>query len=103
MEDEPYNEMPKKKLILRDWLAADRTVLANERTFLAYIRTALAFIVVGASLFQFFDNEFLRIIGILMLPAGTIILIVGLYKYFQFRTELKHLEKDKPSYKRFRE
>ena len=35
------------QLILRDHLAADRTVLANERTFLAYIRTTLTLFVAG--------------------------------------------------------
>ena len=45
LRDEPYEKYPKEDLILRDWLAADRTELANERTFLAYIRTALAIIV----------------------------------------------------------
>jgi len=31
--------------VLRDHLAADRTILANERTLLAYIRTALTFFI----------------------------------------------------------
>ena len=34
-----------KNAVIRDHLAAQRTLLANERTFLAYIRTALTLFV----------------------------------------------------------
>lgn len=37
MEEEPYSRFDQEELIIRDYLAADRTVLANERTFLAYV------------------------------------------------------------------
>ena len=47
-ESRPYKDL-EDQLILRDHLAADRTILANERTFLAYIRTALTLFVAGLS------------------------------------------------------
>ena len=37
----PYSKFRTEEMILRDWLARDRTVLANERTLLAYLRTTL--------------------------------------------------------------
>lgn len=46
-----YN-FDKDKMILRDFLAADRTLLANERTLLAYIRTGISLIAVGIYLIR---------------------------------------------------
>ena len=56
MAHEPYREFRAEELILRDFLALDRTVLANQRTFLAYIRTSLAFLVTGAGFIKFFGG-----------------------------------------------
>ena len=44
-------------MILRDYLAADRTYLANERTLLAYIRTCVGLFATGAALIHFIENE----------------------------------------------
>ena len=41
MNNAPYTQFKKEELILRDYLAADRTALANERTLMAYIRTSV--------------------------------------------------------------
>jgi inner membrane protein YidH len=75
-------------LILRDFLAADRTILANERTFLAYIRTALSLIVAGASFVTFSDITFIVITGYLFFPAAFYILITGFIRFFQIRHKL---------------
>lgn len=42
-----YDNVDKDKLIIRDYLALDRTKLANSRTLLAYIRTAAAVFAAG--------------------------------------------------------
>ena len=78
----------KNDLILRDFLAADRTVLANERTFLAYIRTSLSLIVAGASFITFSDINFIVITGFLFFPASVYILITGFIRFFQIRHKL---------------
>ncbi len=44
-------------LILRDYLALERTHLANERTFLTYARTALTCLVAGISLNKLFPHD----------------------------------------------
>ncbi|MGN0027609.1 MAG: DUF202 domain-containing protein, partial [Clostridium sp.] len=41
-----YN-FKKEEMILRDFLAADRTLLANERTLLAYIRTGISLLAIA--------------------------------------------------------
>ena len=60
----PYTGL-EDQLILRDHLAADRTILANERTFLAYIRTALTLFVAGLSFvhLKVFDSHVVEGIG----------------------------------------
>lgn len=73
---------------LRDQLAVDRTHLANERTLLAYIRTALALAGAGAGLLQFFDTAQSQVTGVLLLAAGIIGLLVGIWR---FRTVRRHI------------
>ena len=77
----PNSDTECEKLILRDHLAIDRTVLANERTLLAYVRTALALIVVGFTLIKFFHAEFYEIVGWALLPVGLVALAFGIWRY----------------------
>ena len=93
-QEKPYESI-KSQLILRDHLAADRTILANERTFLAYIRTALTLFVAGLS-FVHFDimNSLLidgTIGGILML-IGTITFFLGLYRYHNMKILIREIK-----------
>lgn len=83
MPSPPYSQFPREKLILRDHLAVDRTILANERTFLSYIRTSLAIIVTGVSLIRFFDSILLEITGWAIIPCGMIVLGIGIKRYIQ--------------------
>jgi putative membrane protein len=73
---------------LRDQLAADRTHLANERTLLAYVRTALAMVGAGAGLLHFFQTPGSRISGALLIAAGVIGLMIGIWR---FRTVRRHI------------
>lgn len=61
-----YN-FDKEQMILRDFLAADRTLLANERTLLAYIRTGISLLVVAISLIKLFDGIIPDILGIIFI------------------------------------
>ena len=90
MNQEPYEKYKKEKLILRDWLAVDRTELANERTFLAYIRTSLTAIIVGVGLIGYFETGIYANFGILLVPIGLILLFIGTYRFI---TKRKNLEK----------
>lgn len=89
----PYADKQKEKLILRDHLAIDRTVLANERTILAYVRTALAFLIVGGTLIKFFSDELNMIIGgWAFIAGGVLIMGVGIYKFMEMRSKIKRME-----------
>ena len=80
-DNNPYRHFTKEELILRDYLAVDRTLLANERTFLANIRTALTFFVSGVTFIKFFGHIMMAIVGWAFIPIGIFIFIAGLLKY----------------------
>ncbi len=93
-KEKPYENI-KGQLILRDHLAADRTILANERTFLAYIRTALTLFVAGLS-FVHFDimNSLLidGIIGGVLMFIGAITFFLGMYRYHKMKTLIREIK-----------
>lgn len=71
----------KDEMILRDFLAADRTLLANERTLLAYIRTAVGLLAIAISLIKLFDTTITYILGIVFIILSTIPVAVGVNRY----------------------
>lgn len=72
---------------LRECLANERTFLANERTFLAWLRTAMTLIALGVAVAQFLTRDvadglaLTRFMAILLVGAGTFILVEGLLRY----------------------
>lgn len=84
----PYRGYDQERLILRDHLAIDRTVLANERTLLSYLRTAFAFTVAGLTFLQFFEGGALRVLGVTLLPVSALTAIIGVYRFLLVRARL---------------
>ncbi len=97
-----YKELLTKQLILRDYLAIERTILTNEATYLAYIRTSLTIIVIGVTLFKIFtDNVLLQYLGIILAISGLLVLIIGSLKTIEMRKKInkflqnnEHLSKE---------
>ena len=79
----PYCSFCEEEMILRDYLALDRTVLANERTFLAYARTAMALVIAGVTFIKFFDSLAMTITGAICVPIGIALMAWGIYRYRQ--------------------
>lgn len=79
--DDPYQEFKREDMILRDWLALDRTVLANKRTFLAYARTAIAMSVLGIAFVKLIGHPFFEISGFFLMLCGVVVFYVGLREY----------------------
>lgn len=75
-----YN-FDKDQMILRDFLAADRTLLANERTLLAYIRTGISLLVVAISLIKLFDSILTNILGGIFIFLSVIPIFIGIKRY----------------------
>ncbi|MCX4186641.1 DUF202 domain-containing protein [Methylophaga sp. OBS4] len=75
---------------LRDQLALERTRLANERTLLAYVRTALALAAAGAILLHFFPGYLsLFAIAWVLIAAGAVTMIVGIYRFLFIARKLR--------------
>ncbi len=94
MSEGPYSKFIKEGLILRDYLAVDRTVIANERTFLAYIRTALTLFIAGVSCIQFFDSVAIEIVGWIFVPMGIATFIVGFTRYKKMKGLVRGIKED---------
>ncbi len=104
MIDDPYLEFKREEMILRDWLALDRTDLANKRTFLAYGRTAISMAVLGIAFIKLIGHEFFEISGFLLILSGVVIFYVGLREYSANTKRFKKLvEKEHALEERLRE
>ena len=79
----------KEEVILRDYLALERTKLANERTLFAYIRTSLYLIIAGITMIQLRELGSLEWIGIVSLIISFLIFIFGLWRYLKLKHQLK--------------
>ena len=89
--EQAYSRVDREELILRDHLAAERTVLANERTLLAYVRTALGTFVAGVSFVQFFTSVIIQGLGWALAAVSLVALWVGIARYRRVGRNLRHL------------
>ena len=78
-------ESLQKQMILRDYLAMDRTVLANQRTMLAYFRTFIGLIAAGIGIIKLVDGIVLIVIGWLFVLLSPVALLVGVIQYRKFQ------------------
>jgi putative membrane protein len=74
-----------RRLVLRDYLAVERTRLANERTLLAYLRTAFGLLAGGATLLHFFDDPLARAAGWTLLPLALLAGLAGALRFAAVR------------------
>ncbi|OWP63559.1 hypothetical protein CDA63_08220 [Hymenobacter amundsenii] len=84
-----HTATPNSPLELRDRLAMERTRLANERTLLAYLRTGMALVIAGFSLINFFRDNVYVWAGVLFVPMGLVIVVVG---WLRYRVRARHIE-----------
>jgi putative membrane protein len=89
--DDPYKEFQREEMILRDWLALDRTVLANKRTFLAYGRTAIALIALGIAFVRLIKHPFFEISGFALMAVGFVVFAIGTREFFLNTVRFKRL------------
>ncbi len=75
-------------MILRDYLAVDRTALANERTLLAYIRTAISIIAAGIGFIKLFEVKIIVMLGYAAFPLGVIFLLIGIFRFIVLENKI---------------
>lgn len=78
-----------QELIIRDYLARQRTALANDRTLLSYIRTSLYFLVSGTALFEVNTLSHVSQLGYLAFGLSFAFLGVGIFSFFKIKKKLK--------------
>jgi putative membrane protein len=78
-----------KDVVLREYLAIERTKLANETTLLAYIRTGLYFLVAGSTLGQVIQTPFWRIAGPPLIVTGMLIMAAGVLRFRRVRKAIE--------------
>jgi len=81
-------------IILRDYLAIDRTKLANERTFLAFCRTSVGFFGAGAGSIKFLNEPVFSFIGWSLIFLSPFILVWGIWRYFVVKKRMDSIPDD---------
>ena len=76
------------EIVLRDYLALERTKLANERTLLAYLRTSLYMLLGGIALFELTEFRNIRWLGYPALGLSIILFLTGVFRYSVTRSRL---------------
>ncbi len=82
---------PDQKVILRDYLAIERTRLANERTLLSYIRSSLYLLLGSIALYQlkaFANFEYLALTALIFC---VIFFVIGVYRFMLLKRSLRQL------------
>jgi len=79
----------KDAIILRDYLALERTKLANERTLLSYIRASLYLFIGGLAVLQVNGFHHIKWLGYLSLAISVVIIIIGIYRFYVLKSRLK--------------
>lgn len=82
---------PDQQVILRDYLAIERTRLANERTLLSYIRSSLYLLLGGIAFFQLKDFPNFRYLAIVALVFSGIFFVIGVYRFTLLKKSLKRV------------
>lgn len=82
---------PDEKVILRDYLAIERTRLANERTLLSYIRSSLYLLLGSIGFFQLKDFPNFRYLALVSLVFCVIFFIIGVFRFRLLKKSLKRL------------
>lgn len=82
-----------KDLVLREYLAIERTRLANERTLLTYIRTGLYFLVAGSTIGHLVDTSFWKIMDLPIILVGVVIILIGIVRFMVVGREIKNSRK----------
>ena len=83
MSEDPYipYEKDHEQMILRDYLAVDRTIMTNETAFMSYVRTALTMIGAGFTLIKIFPESSMQILGWAFILVGGWVALHGYQRY----------------------
>ena len=78
-------------MIVRDYLALDRTILANERTLLAYLRSFIGTFSAGIAMVKLLDSLLTNVVGYFFIVISPFFVVIGIVRFIQFSKKLKTL------------
>lgn len=78
----------KERIILRDFLALERTTLANERTLFAYARSSLYLSLGAVAILQIEEISHLKWIAFVLFGISGFLVIYGTIRYVALRRKL---------------
>ena len=82
---------PDERVILRDYLAIERTRLANERTLLSYIRSSLYLLLAAIGFFQLKEFSNFQYLALIALIFSALFFIIGIYRFLLLKRSLKRV------------
>lgn len=85
----------KERIILRDFLALERTTLANERTLFAYIRTSLYLILGGIAFVKLEGFSNIKWLGYASFIVSFMLITFGLIRFYKLRKKLSKFYSEK--------
>lgn len=90
-----FYEKIEEELILRDYLAIERTRLANETALLAYFRTGLFLLSIGLTFIQLKEFKAISFIGWMCLPLSFISVSFGIYRFVRLNSQMKKIKSNR--------
>ena len=82
---------PDQKVILRDYLAIERTRLANERTLLSYVRSSLYLLLGSIGLYQLKEYANFEYLALTAMVFCVVFFVIGVYRFTLLKRSLKKL------------
>lgn len=90
MEDNKQASKTLQEMILRDYLALDRTRLANDRTLLSFLRTSLYLLATAIAFFELESLESVRFVTWLLISASAASFVVGVVNYVRMKRKINN-------------
>lgn len=78
----------KEDIILRDFLALERTTLANERTLFAYLRAGIYMVIAGFAFLELEDFLDLVWLSYILFSISLFLFIFGFVRFFIMKNKL---------------
>lgn len=78
----------REKIILRDFLAMERTSLANERTLFSYIRASLYLGIAGVAIMEYEGFASFSWLAYTVFGLSGILIFIGVFRYRRLRKKL---------------
>ena len=79
----------REKIILRDFLAIERTRLSNERTLLTYVRTGLYFLLGAGAMLRLAEFEQIRWLGWASLWISLAMFVIGWIRFSLLKRQMR--------------